>query len=160
MSCKEIGFGYIKQEGIAGPCEEEVYRQLERRDMEILWVKDVFMDYLKLREHQPILFDLRGDLNDIWKIQGAARLIGTTVRTVGILGPNAISELFDIKLSIRGQFALPCEFDRERQMSYPNYMHAADNREQVQQDIKVLVPEELAAVQQCNGVHPLTKGVW
>jgi hypothetical protein len=118
------------------------------------------MSYLNLREHQPILFDIRGDLNDIWKIQGAARLIGTTVRTMGVLGIEAIDRLMDVKLSIRDQFALPCEFDREKQMSYPNYMHAADDREQVEQDVKILVPEELPIVQQYNGVNRLTKRVW
>lgn len=113
MRSKEISFGYIKSEGIDGACEAEVRRQLEQQDLELIWTKDVFMSYLNLREHQPILFDIRGDLNDIWKIQGAARLIGTTVRTMGVLGIEAIDRLMDVKLSIRDQFALPCEFDRE-----------------------------------------------
>ena len=157
---KEVSFGYIKSEGIDGACEAEVRRQLEQQDLELIWTKDVFMSYLNLRERQPILFDIRGDLNDIWKIQGAARLIGTTVRTMGVLGIEAIDRLMDVKLSIRDQFALPCEFDREKQMSYPNYMHAADDREQVEQDVKILVPEELPIVQQYNGVDRLTKRVW
>lgn len=157
---KEVSFGYIKSEGIDGACEAEVRRQLEQRDLELIWTKDVFMSYLNLREHQPILFDIRGDLNDIWKIQGAARLIGTTVRTMGVLGIEAIDGLMDVKMSIRDQFALPCEFDREKQMSYPNYMHAADYREQVEQDVKILVPEKLPIVQQYNGVNRLTKRVW
>lgn len=157
---REISFGYIKPEGVDGACEAEVRRQLGQRDLELIWTKDVFMSYLKLREHQPILFDIRGDLNDIWKIQGAARLIGTTVRTIGVLGAEAIAGLKEVKLSIRDQFALPCEFDREKQMSYPNYMHAADDREQVEQDVKILVPEKLPIVQQYNGVNQLTKRVW
>lgn len=41
-------------------------------------------------------------------IQGAARLIDTTVRTMGVLGIEAIDGLMDVKLSIRDQFALPC----------------------------------------------------
>ena len=90
MTNKELSFGYIKSEGIGGPCEVEVRRQIEQHDLELLWAKDVFMDYLRLREHQPILFDIKGDLNDIWKIQGAARLIGTTVRTFGVIGVDAV----------------------------------------------------------------------
>ena len=72
------------------------------------------MDYLRLREHQPILFDIKGDLNDIWKIQGAARLIGTTVRTFGVIGVDAVDALMDVKMAIRDRFAVPCEFDREK----------------------------------------------
>lgn len=143
MANKELSFGYVKSEGIDGPCEAEVRRQIEQHDLELLWTRDVFMDYLRLREHQPILFDIKGDINDIWKIQGAARLIGTTVRTLGVVGVDAVDALMDVKMTIRDQFAVPCEFDRERQVSYPNYMHAADDMEQVEQDIKILIPEKL-----------------
>ncbi len=136
MANKELSFGYVKSEGIDGPCEAEVRRQIEQHDLELLWTRDVFMDYLRLREHQPILFDIKGDINDIWKIQGAARLIGTTVRTLGVVGVDAVDALMDVKMTIRDQFAVPCEFDRERQVSYPNYMHAADDMEQVEQDIQ------------------------
>lgn len=160
MANKELSFGYVKSEGIDGPCEAEVRKQIEQHDLELLWTKDVFMDYLRLREHQPILFDIKGDLNDIWKIQGAARLIGTTVRTLGVIGIDAVDALMDVKMSIRDQFALPCEFDREKQVSYPNYMHAADDMEQVEQDIKILIPEKLPLAHQYNGVHKLTKRVW
>ncbi len=160
MTSKELSFGYIKSEGIDNACEAEVRQQIKLHDLELLWTRDIFMDYLRLREHQPILFDIKGDLNDIWKIQGAARLIGTTVRTIGVVGVEAVNALMDIKLSIRNEFALPCEFDRERQISYPNYMHAADNMEQVEQDVKILIPEKLPLVHQYNGVHKLTKQVW
>ena len=160
MANKELSFGYVKSEGIDGPCEAEVCKQIERHDLELLWTKDVFMDYLRLREHQPILFDIKGDLNDIWKIQGAARLIGTTVRTLGVVGVDAVDALMDVKMTIRDRFALPCEFDREKQVSYPNYMHAADDMEQVEQDIKILIPEKLPLAHQYNGVHKLTKRVW
>lgn len=160
MANKELSFGYVKSEGIDGPCEAEVRRQIEQHDLELLWTRDVFMDYLRLREHQPILFDIKGDINDIWKIQGAARLIGTTVRTLGVVGVDAVDALMDVKMTIRDQFALPCEFDRERQVSYPNYMHAADDMEQVEQDIKILIPEKLPLARQYNGVHKLTKRVW
>ena len=118
------------------------------------------MDYLRLREHQPILFDIKGDLSDIWKIQGAARLIGTTVRTFGVIGVDAVDALMDVKMSIRDRFAVPCEFDREKQMSYPNYMHAANDMEQVEQDIKILIPEKLPLARQYNGIHKLTKQIW
>lgn len=160
MANKELSFGYVKSEGIDGPCEAEIRKQIERHDLELLWTKDVFMDYLRLREHQPILFDIKGDLNDIWKIQGAARLIGTTVRTLGVVGVDAVDALMDVKMTIRDRFALPCEFDREKQVSYPNYMHAADDMEQVEQDIKILIPEKLPLAHQYNGVHKLTKQVW
>jgi len=160
MANKELSFGYVKSEGIDGPCEAEIRKQIERHDLELLWTKDVFMDYLRLREHQPILFDIKGDLNDIWKIQGAARLIGTTVRTLGVVGVDAVDALMDVKMTIRDRFALPCEFDREKQVSYPNYMHAADDMEQVEQDIKILIPEKLPLAHQYNGVHKLTKRVW
>ncbi len=160
MANKELSFGYVKSEGIDGPCEAEVRRQIEQHDLELLWTRDVFMDYLRLREHQPILFDIKGDINDIWKIQGAARLIGTTVRTLGVVGVDAVDALMDVKMTIRDQFAVPCEFDRERQVSYPNYMHAADDMEQVEQDIKILIPEKLPLARQYNGVHKLTKRVW
>ena len=159
MANKELSFGYVKSEGIDGPCEAEVRRQIEQHDLELLWTRGVFMDYLRLREHQPILFDIKGDINDIWKIQGAARLIGTTVRTLGVVGVDAVDAL-DVKMTIRDQFAVPCEFDRERQVSYPNYMHAADDMEQVEQDIKILIPEKLPLARQYNGVHKLTKRVW
>lgn len=59
------------------------------------------MNYIKLIEHQPILFDLKGDLNDIRKIQGTGRLIGTTVRSLLVLGEDAIQQSFDTKLNIR-----------------------------------------------------------
>ena len=160
MANKELSFGYVKSEGIDGPCEAEIRKQIERHDLELLWTKDVFMDYLRLREHQPILFDIKGDLNDIWKIQGAARLIGTTVRTLGVVGVDAVDALMDVKMTIRDRFALPCEFDREKQVSYPNYTHAADDMEQVEQDIKILIPEKLPLAHQYNGVHKLTKRVW
>ena len=160
MANKELSFGYVKSEGIDGPCEAEVRRQIEQHDLELLWTRGVFMDYLRLREHQPILFDIKGDINDIWKIQGAARLIGTTVRTLGVVGVDAVDALMDVKMTIRDQFAVPCEFDRERQVSYPNYMHAADDMEQVEQDIKILIPEKLPLARQYNGVHKLTKRVW
>ena len=160
MANKELSFGYVKSEGIDGPCEAEVCKRIERHGLELLWIKDVFMDYLRLREHQPILFDIKGDLNDIWKIQGAARLIGTTVRTLGVVGVDAVDALMDIKMTIRDRFALPCEFDREKQVSYPNYMHAADDMEQVEQDIKILIPEKLLLAHQYDGVHKLTKRVW
>lgn len=160
MANKELSFGYVKSEGIDGPCEAEVRRQIEQHDLELLWTRDVFMDYLRLREHQPILFDIKGDLNDIWKIQGAARLIGTTVRTLGVVGVDAVDALMDVKMTIRDRFALPCEFDQEKQVSYPNYMHAADDMEQVEQDIKILIPEKLPLAHQYNGLHKLTKRVW
>lgn len=75
----EVSFAYIKSEGISNTCEEDVYQELSERNLDIVQVKDIFINYLKLRRHQPILFDIKGDSNDIWKIQGSARLIGTTV---------------------------------------------------------------------------------
>ena len=100
MTSKELSFGYIKSEGIDNACETEVRQQIKLHDLELLWTRDVFMDYLRLREHQPILFDIKGDLNDIWKIQGAARLIGTTVRTIGVVGVEAVNALMDINLFV------------------------------------------------------------
>lgn len=160
MSSHEISFAYIKSEGIDTTCEADVYHELAERELEIVQIKDMFMSYIKLREHQPILFDIKGDLNDIWKIQGAARLIGTTVRTLLIQGDGAIQQTFDTKLKIREKYALPKEFDREKEMSYPNYMHAADNKAQVQNDVKVLLPQDLSLVQQVNGDHPMTTKIW
>lgn len=58
------------------------------------------------------------------------------MRTLGVVGVDAVDALMDVKMTIRDQFAVPCEFDRERQVSYPNYMHAADDMEQVEQDIQ------------------------
>jgi len=156
----EISFVYVKSEGIDTTCEQDVYDALAARELEIVQVKDVFMHYIKLREHQPILFDLKGDLNDIWKIQGASRLIGSTVRTLLVQGQDAIQQSFDTKLDIRKKYALPKEFDREKEMSYPNYMHAADNKSQVQNDVKILLPDRLAQVQAINGDHQLTSEVW
>jgi hypothetical protein len=157
---KQLSFGYIKAEGIGNQCETEVRKLLGKSKLETVWETDVFMSYIKLREHQPILFDLRGELNDIWKIQGAARLIGTTVRTFGVFGDNAISRLMDIKMTIRSQFAVPCEFDRENEISYPNFMHAADDEEQVEQDVRILTPSHLAFCVATNGSHKLTRRVW
>lgn len=156
----EVGFVYIKSEGLETTCESDVYQELADRGLEIVQAKDIFMSYIKLREHQPILFDIKGDLNDIWKIQGAARLIGTTVRSLLVAGNDAIQQSFDTKLHIRNRYALPREFDREKEMSYPNYIHAADNRAQVQNDIKVLLPESLEFVQEVNGDHQITTRVW
>ena len=45
-------------------------------------------------------------------------------------------------------------------MSYPNYMHAADNKAQVQNDVKVLLPQDLETIQRINGDHPMTATVW
>lgn len=143
---KEVSFAYIKSEGVATTCEDDVYCELNERNLEIIQVKDIFMNYIKLREHQPILFDIKGDLNDIWKIQGAARLIGTTVRTLLVEGDDAIKQTFDAKLKIRQKYALPCEFDRENEMSYPNYLHASDNKAQAQHDVRVLLPDSLPLI--------------
>lgn len=156
----EVSFAYIKSEGIDGPCEAEVYDELQQRNLELIQTKDLFIGYLKLREHQPILFDLKGDLNDIWKIQGAARLIGTTVRSLLVEGDDAIHECFEAKMSIRNKYALPREFDRENQISYPNYMHAGDNKSQVEHDVAVLLPESLELVQKLNGINPIKEKVW
>lgn len=156
----EISFAYIKSEGIDTTCEQDVYNELEQRELELLQIKDVFVQYIMLREHQPILFDLKGDLNDIWKIQGAARLIGTEVRTLLVTGDDAIEKTFDAKINIRNKYALPCEFDRENEMSYPNYMHAADNKAQVQNDVKVLLPASLDLVQSVNGDHQMNVPIW
>jgi len=157
---QEISFVYVKSEGVDTTCEQDIFDALDARALEVLQVKDIFMNYIKLREHQPILFDLRGDLNDVWKIQGAARLIGTNVRSLLVQGEDAIRQSFDVKLAIRKKYALPREFDREKEMSYPNYMHAADNKSQVQNDVKVLLPGNLAQVQAINGDHQLTAKVW
>lgn len=156
----EISFSYIKAEGIDGSCEKDVFDEIDRRNLELIQVKDVFMGYLKLREHQPILFDIKGDLNDIWKIQGAGRLIGSTVRTILTQGDDAISQMFDVKMDIRDRYALPREFDRESEMSYPNYMHAADNRAQVENDVRVLLPDNLELVQGVNGINPIRQSIW
>jgi hypothetical protein len=156
----EISFAYIKSEGIDTTCEEDIYSEIVARELEIIQVKDIFMNYIKLREHQPILFDLKGDLNDIWKIQGAARLIGTTVRTALVQGDDAIQRTFDTKVDIRERYALPKEFDRDAEMSYPNYMHAADNKAQVQNDVKILLPDSLEQVMLINGDHQMTTAVW
>ena len=107
---REVSFAYIKSEGVATTCEYDIYREFAERDITIIKVEDIFMSYIKLRKHQPILFDIRGELNDIWKIQGAARLIGTTVRTLLVEGNDAIKQTFDTKLCIRRKYALPCEF--------------------------------------------------
>lgn len=157
---KELGFSYIKSEGIGGQCEKEIYDEFDKHDLVIVHIKDLFVSYLKLREHQPILFDIKGDLNDIWKIQGAARLIGSTVRSMLVLGEDSIEKTFDIKQHIRKRYALPCEFDRENEMSYPNFMHAADNKAQVENDVRVLIPEKLEYLRTVNGVHEINEKVW
>ncbi len=77
-----------------------------------------------------------------------------------MIGVDAVDTLMDVKMAIRDRFAVPCEFDREKQMSYPNYMHAADDMEQVEQDIKILIPEKLPLARQYNGTHKLTKQIW
>lgn len=156
----EVSFLYVKSEGMDGPCEVDVMAGLDERSLEIIHLKDVFMNYIKLREHQPILFDIVGDLNDIWKVQGAARLMGTTVRTMVVGGDQAIEKTADLKAAIRSKYALPCEFDREREMSFPNFVHAADNRPQVDHDIKILVPEQLEFVRSVNGVHEMVDRIW
>jgi hypothetical protein len=156
----ELGFAYIKSEGIGGECEEEVYDELAKNDLEIVYIKDLFVSYLKLRQHQPILFDIKGDLNDIWKIQGAARLIGSTVRSMLILGDDSIDKTFAIKQDIRKRYVLPCEFDRENEMSYPNFMHAADNRAQVENDVRVLIPDKLEYLRAVNGINEIDEQVW
>lgn len=51
------------------------------------------------------------------------------MRTFGVIGVDVVDDLMDVRMSIRDRFAVPCEFDREKQMSYPNYMHAADDME-------------------------------
>jgi hypothetical protein len=157
---KEISFAYIKSEGIGTECEEEVYKLIDDQGLDILWVTDVFMHYMELRAHQPILFDLKGDLDDIWKIQGAARMIGKPVRTLTMLGEDAISRTFDIKTQIRREYALPCEFDRTHEISYPNYMHAADNLAQVENDVRVLLPDRLVFLRSINGEHPIEEAIW
>ena len=156
----ELGFSYIKSEGIGGECEEEVYDEFEKNDLEIVYARDLFVNYLKLRKHQPILFDIKGDLNDIWKIQGAARLIGSTVRSMLILGDDSIEKTFDIKQRIRKKYAVPCEFDRENETSYPNFMHAADNRAQVENDVRVLIPDKLEYLRSVNGMHEIDQEIW
>ena len=160
MGKSQLSFGYIKAEGIGTQCELETRELIHFNELEIIHEQDVFMSYILLREHQPILFDLKGDLNDIWKIQGAARLIGSTVRTFMVFGEDAIIKLYAIKLAIRKKYAVPCEFDRQKGMSYPNFIHAADDYEQVEQDIRVLVPSKLSSCQTINGRHPITKRVW
>lgn len=160
MERNQLSFGYIKTEGIGTQCELDVYELIRDYGLQVVYTEDVFMHYIMLREHQPILFDLKGDLNDIWKIQGAGRLIGTTVRTFIVSGEDAIQRLHSIKLQIRRKYAIPCEFDRLREMSYPNFMHAADNYEQVEQDIRVLIPSQLKLCQEVNGVHAISQKTW
>ena len=160
MKKNQLSFGYIKTEGIGTQCEFDTYELIRASKLQVIHQEDVFMHYIMLREHQPILFDLKGDLNDIWKIQGAGRLIGTTVRAFIVTGEDAIQKLYSIKLQIRAKYAVPCEFDRPKEMSYPNYIHAADNYEQVEQDIRVLIPSKLKLCQATNGIHPISKRVW
>ena len=160
MEKNQLSFGYIKSEGIGTACEQDTYDLIAEQNLIITYQEDVFMRYILLREHQPILFDLKGDLNDIWKIQGAARLIGTTVRTFIVVGDRAIPKLHRIKLTIREKYALPCEFDREHEMSYPNFIHASDDYAQVESDIRALLPKKLSLCQHFNGVHRNTKPVW
>lgn len=62
MSSHEVSFAYIKSEGIDTTCEADVYRELAERGLEIVQIKDAFMNYIKLREHQPILFESRATL--------------------------------------------------------------------------------------------------
>lgn len=87
-------------------------------------------------------------------------MIGTTARTLLIEGDDAIQHTFDTKLKIREKYALPREFDREKEMSYPNYMHAADNKAQVQNDVKILLPQNLGLIQRVNGDHPMPQKIW
>ena len=157
---EQLSFGYIKAEGINNKCEREVRRKIKDEGLKIVFEKDVVIKYGDLRKHQPILFDLKNDINDIWKIQGAARLIGSTVRCFIVSGEDAINKLHKIKLEIRKKYALPCEFDRENQKSYPNYMHASDDKEQVEQDIRILLPEMLQYCIEVNGEHITTKTIW
>lgn len=160
MEKKQLSFGYIKAEGIGTQCELDTYALIHSHGLKIIHQEDVFMHYATLREHQPILFDLKGDLNDIWKIQGAGRLIGSTIRAFIVSGENAIKKLYDIKLEIRQKYALPREFDRDNEISYPNYIHAGDNYEQVEQDIRVLIPSKLKLCQEVNGIHPISVKTW
>lgn len=156
----ELSFAYIKSEGIDTTCEEDVYKELENRQLEVVQAKDLFMGYMNLRKHQPILFDIKGDMNDIWKIQGAARMIGTTIHSLLVQGEDAIQQCFDTKVDIRNKYALPREFDREKEVSYPNYIHASDNKAQVQHDIDILIPEHSAFVREVNGEHAMMASVW
>lgn len=157
---KQLSFGYIKTEGIGNNCEKDVKEKIAQADLKVVLERDILVDYFSLRKHQPILFDLDGGLDDVWKIQGAARLIGSTVRGIVVVGEDAIAKLFRIKLEIRRKYALPCEFDRILGVSYPNFMHAADNKEQVEQDIRVLVPDLLQFCIETNGSHQIKDRVW
>ncbi len=40
----EVSFAYIKSEGIDTTCEADVYRELAERDLEIVQIKDIFMN--------------------------------------------------------------------------------------------------------------------
>lgn len=76
-----------------------------------------------------------------------------------IEGDDAIQQTFNVKASIRRRY-VPTDFDREAEMSYPNFMHAADNKAQVQNDVQVLLPESLEFIPNINGDHPMTEQIW
>lgn len=61
MEKKQLSFGYIKAEGIGTQCELDVFHLIHTHGLHVIHEEDVFMHYIMLREHQPILFDLRGD---------------------------------------------------------------------------------------------------
>lgn len=60
MANKELSFGYVKSEGIDGPCEAEVRRQIEQHDLELLWTRDVFMDYYGFASTNRYCLTLKG----------------------------------------------------------------------------------------------------
>lgn len=157
---QELSFGYIKAEGIGNKCEQRFRQLVAQKGLMIILERNVFMSYEKIKLHQPILFFLDGSKNDIWKIQSAGRMIGSIVKTFIVSGVNAISDMTDIRNRIRAEFAIPCEFDAEHERSYPNFMHAPDDFEQVEQDIRILLPDMLNFCIQTNGSHLIQKSIW
>ncbi len=63
MEKKQLSFGNIKTEGIGTQCEFDVFHLVHACGLYIIHEEDVLMHCIMLREHQPILFDLKGESN-------------------------------------------------------------------------------------------------
>ena len=151
----EVGFIYIKNEGLNTECEKDIMELLLKQKIEILKQKELVLTEQLLRMHQPIIFTSESE-TEFWKHQSVERMLDKKVKMFMVKSQGCIAITNRIKRLIRSKYTK--EYDVVNKISYPTYMHAASTLEEVERDVFVLMPDQLELLHKINGIHDeLTK---
>lgn len=146
----EIGFIYIKNEGLDDECEKEILQLLLLYRIEILKSNYIVLNENLLRNHQPIIFTEEKE-NEFWKHQSVERMLNKKVKVFLLQSKECIALTDKIKKLIRAKYTP--KYDNTKKISYPTYMHSASDRPEVERDVFYLMPEQIELLHKINGIH-------